>query len=220
MVCQCTAYRCMERLRWLYKCSARVIFVESESHAFRVRVTKNFSSRVITWSNRVTSSYWFASSSQCRVEQNQTFFLRCFISKHKLLHPSLFQIVVIWLLTIKTLERYKFESYINNLGGKNVNFFDNLFPFECFIQAHGPYYRGWSNNTRTQKLLVRSHYRVMCHWLVTEPSHYRAISWFVQAILKNAKYSDSLKLLDLLIVIKNVVLFLIRKNLIVRTEFS
>jgi len=30
-----------------------------------------------------------------------------------------------------------------------LTFFDKLFLLECFVQAHGQYHRGWSNNTKT-----------------------------------------------------------------------
>jgi len=85
-----------ERKLWAKNCVGQAVmcpshfvdmpeFVESESQALRVRVdsesSKTFSSRVrvMTWSShkncRVTSSHWFASSSQSRVTWNFTFFL-------------------------------------------------------------------------------------------------------------------------------------------------
>jgi len=64
----------------------RVIFVESESQALRVRAISNFfessQSHDLVESEsshkycRVTSNHWFASSSQCWVTRNFTFFLR------------------------------------------------------------------------------------------------------------------------------------------------
>jgi len=68
----------------------RVIFVKSESQAVRVRVDsesfKFFSSQshdLVESSHknwRVASSQWFASSNQCRVTRNFTFFLRHFFA--------------------------------------------------------------------------------------------------------------------------------------------
>ena len=60
-------------------------FLSSQSHKPCESVSsKSFSSlvRVMTWSSqsRVTSSHWFASSSQCRVSCNFTFFLLNFLS--------------------------------------------------------------------------------------------------------------------------------------------
>jgi len=66
---------------------ARVIYVESESQALRVRDIQIFSSRVITWSShkncRVVSSHWFASSSRVNVESNEmfTYFLWLFFDR-------------------------------------------------------------------------------------------------------------------------------------------